>query len=286
MNKKIYQQQKNEITEHFIYTELARVCNDKKNIEVLKEISEQELDHYNFWKNITKKEIKPNQRKIKKHVFLAKILGLSFSLRLLEIGEIEASNFYKSIANEYPEALLIREDELQHEQKLIAILNDYRLIYAGSIVLGLNDALVEFTGTLAGLTFAFNNNKIVGATGLVMGIAASLSMAASGYLASKEEEEKEDIKPITAAIYTGTSYIITVAFLVVPYLVQDDPLIALIAMLLITVLIIAGYTFYISIAKAISFKRRFIEMALISLGVAAISFGIGTAIKYVFGIDV
>lgn len=283
---KIYQQQTNEITEHFIYAELAKISPDEKNTKILNEISSQELEHYNFWKSITKKEAKPNQWKIKKHIFLAKTLGLSFSLRLLEMGEIEAGNFYQSIAHEYPEALEIREDELQHEQKLIAILNDYRLIYAGSIVLGLNDALVEFTGTLAGLTFAFNNNKIVGATGLVMGVAASLSMAASGYLASKEDEEKEDVNPITAAIYTGASYIITVAFLVIPYLVQDDPFIALGSMLMITVLIIAAYTYYISIAKAISFKRRFVEMALISLGVAAISFGIGTAIKHIFGVEI
>jgi VIT1/CCC1 family predicted Fe2+/Mn2+ transporter len=283
---KIYQQQTNEITEHIIYAELAKISTDEKNTATLNEISNQELMHYNFWKSITKKDAKPNQWKIKKHIFLAKIFGLSFSLRLLEMGEVEASIFYDSIADQYPEALSIREDELQHEQKLIDILNDYRLIYAGSIVLGLNDALVEFTGTLAGLTFAFNDNNIVGATGLVMGFAASLSMAASGYLSSKEEDSNDEVNPITAAIYTGISYILTVTFLVMPYLIFDTPYIALVTMLLITVLIIAGYTYYISVAKAISFKRRFVEMALISLGVAAISFGIGTIIKQVFGVGV
>lgn len=281
---KIYQQQTNEITEHIIYAELAKISTDEKNAATLNEISNQELMHYNFWKSITKKEAKPNRWKIKKHIVLAKIFGLSFSLRLLEMGEVEASIFYDSIADQYPEALSIREDELEHEQKLIDILNDYRLIYAGSIVLGLNDALVEFTGTLAGLTFAFNDNNIVGATGLVMGFAASLSMAASGYLSSKEEDSNDEVNPITAAIYTGISYILTVAFLVLPYLIFDNPYIALATMLIITVLIIAGYTYYISVAKAISFKRRFVEMALISLSVAAISFGIGIIIKQVFGI--
>jgi len=165
-------------------------------------------------------------------------------------------------------------------------LNDYRLIYAGSIVLGLNDALVEFTGTLAGLTFAFSNNKLIGATGIVMGIAASLSMAASGYLSSLEEEVSEAFNPIIAAIYTGISYILTVVFLVIPYLVQDDPYIALGTMIGITILIIGGYTYYISVAKAISFKSRFLKMALISLGVAAISFGFGTLVKNIFGLEV
>lgn len=282
----IFTQQQNEITEHIIYSQLAELSDDEKNKATLKEIAEQELEHYNFWKKITGKEALPVQSRIKKHIWLAKIFGLSFSLRLLEMGEAEASKFYDSVSKKYPEALSIKENELQHEQKLIDILNDYRLIYAGSIVLGLNDALVEFTGTLAGLTFAFANNKLVGTTGLVMGVAASLSMAASGYLSSREEEVNEEINPITAAIYTGVSYLATVGFLVLPYLLQGNPYIALGAMLAVTILIIAGYTYYISIAKAVSFKRRFIEMAAISLGVAAISFGIGILVKQVFGIDV
>ncbi|MCF6181227.1 VIT1/CCC1 transporter family protein [Lutibacter sp.] len=283
---KIYQQQINEITEHNIYAELAKLSLDDVNTKTLKIISNQELAHYNFWKEITKKEAKPNRWKIKKHIWLAKVFGLSFSLRLMEMGEVEASKFYNDVAKKYPKVLDIREEELQHEQKLIGILNDTRLNYSGSIVLGLNDALVEFTGTLAGITFAFSNNSIVGATGLIMGIAASLSMAASGYLSSKEEGVNEKINPITAAIYTGISYIITVLFLVVPYLIQDNPYVALGSMLVITILIIAGYNYYISVAKVISFKKRFWEMAVISLGVAAISFGIGVLIKQVFGIGV
>lgn len=283
---KILKQQSNEITEHVIYSELAKIANDENNKAVLQEISTQELGHYNFWKNITHKESEPNSWRIKKHIFLAKIFGLSFSLRLMEMGEDEARKFYAFIKDKYEGVAQIEEDELLHEQKLISILNDSRLNYAGSIVLGLNDALVEFTGTLAGLTFAFNNNKIVGTTGLIMGIAASLSMAASGYLSSKEEDQNEKINPTTAAIYTGFSYLITVAFLVFPYLIQDNPYIALGAMLTITVLIIAGYTYYISVAKSVSFKKRFSQMAFISLGVAAISFGIGILVKKVFGVDV
>lgn len=286
MNK-IHQQQQNEITEYIIYAELAKIAKDENNKATLLEISDQELGHYNFWKNITNTESEPNKWRVKKHIFLAKVFGLSFSLRLMEMGEDEASKFYASIKNKYEGVAQIEEDELLHEQKLISILNDNRLNYAGSIVLGLNDALVEFTGTLAGLTFAFNNNKIVGATGLVMGFAASLSMAASGYLSSKENEDtNENINPVTASIYTGVSYLLTVAFLVTPYLIQDDPYIALGTMLTVTVLIIAAYTYYISVAKSVSFKSRFTQMAVISLGVAAISFGIGLVIKQVFGVDV
>ena len=282
---KIYQQQVYEITEHHIYKQLASISHDENNTKTLTEIANQELGHYHFLKEITGKEAPPYQRKIKKYIRLAKVFGLSFALRLMEKGEVDATKFYDSIAKDYPEALGIKADEEVHEQKLIGILNDDRLNYAGAIVLGLNDALVEFTGTLAGLTFAFANNLIVGSTGLVMGVAASLSMAASGYLSSREEDI-QDTNPITSAIYTGSAYIITVVFLVLPYFLLSNPYIALGIMLAVTILIIAGYTYYISVAKNISFNKRFMEMAAISLGVAVISFGIGLLIKQVFGVEV
>ena len=283
--EKIYQQQKLELTDHFIYLELAGLTEDKENAKILREIAAHELEHYYFSKNVTGKEAIPDQRRIKKYRHLAKTFGLSFALRFMEQREVVASEFYDSISESYPEALRVKQDEEKHEERLIGILNDYRLTYAGAIVLGLNDALVEFTGTLAGLTFAFANNLIVGSTGLVMGVAASLSMAASGYLASKEDNQ-EETNPVTSAIYTGSAYIITVVFLVLPYFLLSNPFLALGIMLVITIGIIASYTYYISVAKAISFKKRFVEMALISLGVAVISFGIGMLIKHVFGIEV
>jgi len=283
--KQIIKQQRKEITEYVIYNKLSEMSKDKENRNVLHKIAEAELKHYTFWKGVTGKEVKPNKSAIWKHIILAKFFGLSFSLRLLEKGEAKASKFYKSISDKYPEALVIQQDEEEHEEKLIGLLNDYRLIYAGAIVLGLNDALVEFTGTLAGLTFAFANNTIIAVTGLIMGVAASLSMAASGYLSSREDNH-EETNPITSALYTGVAYILTVLFLVAPYLMFEDPYIALAFMMLITVLIIASYTFYISIAKAISFKRRFLEMALISIGVALVSFGIGYFIRVYFNVDV
>ncbi len=284
VNSQYLEQQQNEITEYFIYQELAAISKDEKNKEILLKISEDEKKHYEFWKSVTGIEVNPNKRQVKKYLRLARLFGLSFSLRLMERGEEDASRFYDSIADELPGVLAIKEDEELHEQQLIGILNDDRLNYAGAIVLGLNDALVEFTGTLAGLTFAFGNNKIIGVTGLVMGVAASLSMAASGYLAS-QEDERDELNPVKSAAFTGVAYILTVAFLVFPYLIQDNPYLALGGMLVVTILIIAAYTYYISVAKNVKFSRRFSSMVAISLGVALLSFGIGMLVKQVFNVD-
>ncbi len=285
MIDKIIVQQKNEQTEEIIYRRLANISEDDHNREVLLKIAADERRHYDLWREMTGTDTEPDLKMVNRYLRLARWFGLSFALRKMEQGERDASRFYDSISGAYPEALEIKKDEDEHEHMLIDILNDERLNYAGAIVLGLNDALVEFTGTLAGLTFAFSNNLIVGTTGLVMGVAASLSMAASGYLASREEQS-ESINPVTSAIYTGVSYIGTVALLVLPYLLQPNPYIALGAMLLVTIVIIAGYTYFISVAKQLSFTKRFLEMAFISIGVAVISFGIGVLVKHVFGIDV
>ncbi|RME04854.1 MAG: rubrerythrin family protein, partial [Bacteroidetes bacterium] len=247
--EQLLRQQQNEITEYHIYTRLADMVPEPENQQLLREIAAQELEHYHFWEKVSGRQLAPRQSTVRKYVWLARLFGLAFALRHLEKNEAEASAFYDQVAADYPEALRLKAEEEEHEQKLIGLLEDKRLSYAGAIVLGLNDALVEFTGTLAGLTFAFNNSLIVATTGLVMGVAAALSMAASGYLASREDDQ-EDVNPITSAIYTGVAYIGTVFFLVLPYFLFANAKLALAVMLVVTVLIIAAYTYYISVAKA------------------------------------
>ena len=164
------------------------------------------------------------------------------------------------------------------------MLDEERLQYAGSVVLGLNDALVELTGALAGLTLALQNEKLIALSGLITGIAASMSMAASEYLSTRSENT--DKQPVRAAIYTGIAYIITVALLVMPYLLIQNYILDLVIALTTAVIIIAVFNYYISVAKGESFRERFLEMAGLSLGVAAFSFIIGYLIRNWLGINV
>ncbi len=277
-------QQKNELNESIIYEKLSNLSKDKENKEILKKIAIDEKKHFAIWREITKTEVKPNKLKIFFYVNLARILWLSFTLKLMETGEEDAQKFYSKVEKEYPIAKKIWEDEKAHELSLIRILKDVRLKYAWAIVLGLNDALVELTWTLAWLTLAFNNAKVIWVTWLIMWIAASMSMAASGYLSSREEET-EDSNPIKSAIYTWIAYIITVIILVSPYFVFSWVFTSLFVMLIFTIIIIASYNFYISIAKEVSFLKRFLEMALISLWVAFISFWIWYFVNTFFWLD-
>jgi len=279
LQKAALRAQQTEITEWALYTELSKKM-PESNAKVLRKIADEEQKHYEFWKKITKKEIKPQRMLVLWYLLLARVLGIIFAIRLRESGERGAQKKYRGLMEvKGIEKLIV--DEERHEQALIAILKDERLDYAGSIVLGLNDALVELTGALAGFTLALRDPRIVAMAGMITGFAAALSMAASGYFQSKEDGTKN---PIKSAVYTGVAYIIVVILLIVPYLVFTNVYAALGITLSIAVLIIAGYTMYISVARNLSFGRRFLEMAAISLTVAAVSFCFGLVLNHFFGI--
>jgi vacuolar iron transporter family protein len=160
--------------------------------------------------------------------------------------------------------------------------------YVDSIVLGLNDALVELTGALAGFTLALQNTKLIASAGLIMGIAAALSMAASEYLSKKSERDsnKKTTNPLRAAVYTGIAYLLTVLILVLPFFIVSKVYYALGFTIFNSLVIISLFTFYMHVAKGVSFKKRFFEMAGISLSVAAISFVIGLLVRNYLGIEI
>jgi VIT1/CCC1 family predicted Fe2+/Mn2+ transporter len=282
--KQIYTAQKNEITEYHIYSNIAELVKDKKNKKVLLDIANEELRHAKFWQTITKKDIKPNRWQIFKFTLIAKFLGYTFAIKLMEKGEKQAQVNYTEIAEYIPEAEQIAEDEEKHENELIDLLDEEKLNYIGSIVLGLNDALVELTGCLAGLSFALQKTRLIGAVGIITGIAASLSMGASEYLSTKAEGNTETA--LKSSLYTGVAYIVTVLLLVLPYFILKNYLLCLMITLSVGVLIIFFFNYYVSIAKDFPFRKRFLEMTFLSLGVAALSFGIGVIIRITLGVDI
>ena len=276
--------QQEEINSHYMYQRLAETVTNEQNSGILKKISAEEMKHYQIWKKYTQKDVHPNKSKIALYFWISKIFGITFGIRLMEIGEERAQDAYKKLSGKFDEIDEVIRDEEEHEDELLNMLDEETLRYAGSVVLGLNDALVELTGALAGLTFAFQNTRVIALAGLITGISASFSMAASEYLSQKSEGDGEQ-SPIKSAVYTGLTYILTVTFLVLPYLFFSNFIVCLALTILIAILIIAVFNFYISVAKGYNFKRRFIEMTAISLGVTALSFVVGNVIRNFFGID-
>ncbi len=279
----IRRMQQNELTESVIYSKIAKFAKGEENKRTLERLSHEERAHYEIWKGYTGLEMKPSKLKVFKYTLLARILGFTFALKLMERGEGMAQEKYDSISNEVPESEHIRKQEEEHETALLAILDEERLHYVGSMVLGLSDALVELAGSLAGFTFALQNTRVVALSGLIVGISATFSMASSEFLSAKSEGRKDAFKSCT---YTGIAYLLTVVALIAPYILLIQPLIALAVMIGIIVLIIAGFTYYTSVAQDLKFCSRFLEMSGISIGVAVISFAVGILAKQLLGVDI
>jgi VIT1/CCC1 family predicted Fe2+/Mn2+ transporter len=276
--------QRGEITEHHIYQAIAGKAAEATNRKVLEETAAVELGHYRFFRSLTGVEIGPDRLRIAFYLLVYRIFGITFTLKFLERGEVRAQKVYGELLPAVPGLESILRDEEKHEKELIALVDEQRLRYTGSIVLGLNDALVELTGTLAGLTLALQDTRVIAMAGLITGIAAALSMGSAEYLSRKSEGG--EINPLRAAMYTGITYIITVLFLIAPYLLLANYYLALLVTIVNAIIIILIFTFYISVTRDLDFRSRFIEMAGLSLGVAALSFLMGILVRVLLGVNV
>jgi len=255
--------QRNENTEHLVYRRLAKRMKGRSR-EILEKISQDDLRHYRLWKEITGEEVSPCRWRVFFYILVAYVLGLTFAMKIMERGEEEAEQVYSSMAQKWLQAQEIAQDEFEHEELLVDMIEGERIKYVGSMVLGLNDALVELTGSLAGLTFALQNTRVVGMAGLIMGVAASLSMSASEYPSKKSEGE--GASALKASFYTGVAYVITVVFLVLPFFIFSSYLLALAVTLVSVVLVIYVFTYFIAVVKEVSFKAMLAEMLVIGLG--------------------
>lgn len=284
LKDKLLSAQRNEITEHAVYARLARTVRNKAHADVLDRIAREELAHYACFRDITQQDVKPDGFKVLYYSVLAQCLGLNFGLKLMEKGEDLAQEAYTRFRGVMPNIDAVIHDEKQHEEALLALIEEDRLKYVSSVILGLNDALVELTATVAGFTLALQNTKLIGMLGLITGMAAAMSMAASEYLATKHDKEDKD--PFKASLYTGISYIGVVLVLVLPYFLFTNIFISLGLTILLAVVTIFIFTFYVAVAQGHEFKGKFIEMAVLSVGIAMITFLIGMVARQVFGISV
>ncbi|MGH2768337.1 MAG: VIT1/CCC1 transporter family protein, partial [Actinomycetota bacterium] len=181
----------------------------------------------------------------------------------------------------------IISDERRHEKEIERRIADERVAYLGAAVLGLNDALIELTGGLTGLVSSVADTKLIGFTGLVIGVAAALSMAASNFLSSgmSSEEARSGLRPARAAAYTGTAYLAVVVALVAPFFLFARRSLALGVTWAIALMVIAGFAFYSATLQEASFRRRFLQMMALGLGVAVITFTIGRIVSAAVGIS-
>ncbi|MFA7675683.1 MAG: VIT1/CCC1 family protein, partial [Endomicrobiia bacterium] len=159
LKKQLITYQKAEEMGAKLYAFMAHREKNQKNREILKNMSNDELSHAQMWGKYTGIYVKVPAMTLLINKIITVLLGYTFILKKLKKAEQLATKDYNMIQQEIPEAKQMAEDEHKHELELINMLDEERLQYIGSMVLGLNDALVELTGAIAGVTFALNNTK-------------------------------------------------------------------------------------------------------------------------------
>lgn len=282
--KALLKLQQGEMTGYVVYKKLAEHKKHGKNKEILAEISGEEMSHYQLFRSYTGKDVSAHWITVWTTLFLSRLFGLTFGLKILERVEANRED-YEALVDEVPSMHQVINDEEEHEQTLIGMINEERLNYMSSVVLGLNDALVELTGALAGFTLSIQNARTIALMGFITGISASFSMAASEYLSTRAENNL-GIDAKKSAIYTGFAYVVTVIILVLPFFLFQSYLLAMMVTLFLAIGIIAVFNYYVSVVKDEKFGSRFLEMASISIGVALISFIIGYLVKRFLGFEI
>ncbi|MBQ2916589.1 MAG: VIT1/CCC1 transporter family protein [Clostridia bacterium] len=267
-----------------LYAFMTKREKNEENKKLLEQMSKDEAKHAAVWKSYTNKNLKPSKLSIIWFKILTVVMGFTFVVKTMQKKESLAQVGYEKMKEELPEAAKMLDDERRHEKELYNMLDEERLHYIGAMVLGLNDALVELTGAIAGVTFALANTRLVALTGIITGVSATFSMAASNYLAERADNNPKALK---SSIYTGMAYLVTVALLVLPYLLFPIHMyVAAFAVMIATVIfIIMFFNYYISVAKEEPFLKNFATMAVISLSVAVVSYIIGVVAKNLLGID-
>ncbi|MBI1976469.1 MAG: VIT1/CCC1 transporter family protein [Candidatus Omnitrophica bacterium] len=278
-----------EYLDYITYQELAKVESVPEFRKILEQLIQHELDDYRFWLQFSsKKKFTVSPIRIFFLKIMRRLLGLTFTAKFIEGNEKKAIRNYTEFlatAEEPTRARIqaIIEHERWHEREMINQVKEERVEFIGSIILGLNDGLIELTGALVGFSFALLNTRLAALAGLITGIAASLSMASSAFLQARHEKGKE---PRKAALYTGFSYITVVLLMVLPFLTIQNLWGALGTMSAIAFLVIGFTSYYTSVLFERDFKRQLGEMILFSFGVAFITFLIGSAFRAFSGVQI
>ncbi|MGL4254093.1 MAG: VIT1/CCC1 transporter family protein [Fusobacteriaceae bacterium] len=261
--------------------------NEKRgeNKAILEELSIIEKRHYRELTKILGSECEISRAYLKFLIKLGKVLGIRFVIKYVERKENRVKgkiiSLYKGEKKAVPELFMENDTEKEAINKLY----DEKLLYVSAILLGMNDAMVEFSGALAGYTLAIEDTKMIGVIGMITGIAAALSMSIAEYMAVKEDE-KSHLKCNRAAVYTGIAYIIAVSLLVFPYFLEINRFFSLGLMVSVDVFLVFIFNYYVAITTEVNLWKKFSRMTLIVLSVAFISFIIGYLAQIFLGVKI
>ena len=103
----IKKMQQNELTESYIYEEIATFAKGEENKKTLLRLADEEQKHYEIWSRYTNLKMKPQKGKVLKYKLLARLFGFTFAVKLMENGEEASQKEYELLAREVEESAAI-----------------------------------------------------------------------------------------------------------------------------------------------------------------------------------
>ncbi len=282
---------RDEYTDYVIYRELAKRESSPELKKILESFAEHEKGHYEFWKSFAGECSAADWFKVNMVIVSRRLLGLTFTLKLLERHESRTIEAYKTylgkLEGEHRRRLEeIINDELTHEKAWLDSLAERESLvrYLGFIALGLADAIVEITGVHAGFLGATATTLVAGVAGLIVGLSAAIAMAGAAYLQAKHGGVEKSLNPVVSSLATGVSYIIAVVSLAIPYFLTRSMLLAFSLSLMLAIVLIVSFAFYGSVVNDREFRREALENIAILFVTAIAAFLFGTILGEVTGI--
>ncbi|MGL4402697.1 MAG: VIT1/CCC1 transporter family protein [Fusobacteriaceae bacterium] len=268
-----------------LYIGFSRNEKNRENRSLLDELSIIEKRHYKELTKILGSGCEISKIYLNFLIRLGRILGIRFVIKYVEKKEnnVKEKIIYLYKKNNIPIPELFLENDM--EKEVINRLYDEKLLYVSAILLGMNDALVEFSGALAGYTLAIQNTRAIGVIGMITGIAAALSMSIAEYMAIKEDL-KSHLNCNKAAVYTGIAYIIAVTLLVSPYFFEINRFFSLGLTVSVDIFLVFIFNYYIAITTEGKLWEKFSRMTIIVLSVAFISFAVGYLAQIFLGMKI
>ena len=153
-----------EYRDHLVYRYLAFRETDSERKEILEQLSQQEEQHYQFWKDFLGGYKPRTYRFLQVFVLLLRYLfGLTFTVKFMERHEKQMIEIYRRIRPQFSGEAGVQLDQMiadeeKHESFFIGQINEGVVKYLGFIVLGLADAIIEITGVHAGFLGVTNLN--------------------------------------------------------------------------------------------------------------------------------
>lgn len=271
--------------DHLIYAALAANEHVPEFKSVLERLSTLAKEQSDFWREKvgdTGNSVPTRVPPVALYRVMRTLLGVTLTTKYIFGRRAERMDMYKS----YCTTCTVDDDYASIEQfidemnSVIENIEEERVKFFSNIILGFNDALIELTGVLVGFSFAMRDPTLIMIGGIITGISASMSMAASAFLQARHEKGRS---PTKAAFFTGTSYFVISALLVLPFALFESIFTALAAMFAIVVVLIMGVSFYSAILLERRYAPQLLEVLALSLGVSTVAFFIGQALNALIG---